>query len=116
MVKKIRVENYETEASNDESLKLKEETNKIIKLKYSINDTIWTEKPLSTERKTIDRKWENSDCGVLMFGSSDFWGELSNEEKSGYSREAFNSNALDNSFLEMYQQVFTEMGYIGQIK
>lgn len=81
------------------------------KLKYSINDTIWTEKPLSTERETIDRKWENSDCGVLMYGSSDFWGELSNEEKSGYSREAFNSNALDNSFLEMYQQVFTEMGY-----
>lgn len=81
------------------------------KLKYSINETIWTEKTLSTEREYIDKKWENSDCGVLMYGSSDFWGELSNEEKSGYSREAFNSNALDNSFLQTYEQVFTEMGY-----
>ncbi|MDD2392255.1 MAG: hypothetical protein PHU94_04925 [Bacilli bacterium] len=81
------------------------------KLKYSINETIWTEKSLSTEREYIDKKWENSDCGVLMYGSSDLWGELSNEEKSGYSRAAFNSTILDNSFLETYKQVFTEMGY-----
>jgi len=81
------------------------------KLKYSINETIWTEKSLSTEREYIDKKWENSDCGVLMYGSTDFWGELSNEEKTGLSREAFSSTILDNSFLLTYKQVFTEMGF-----
>lgn len=81
------------------------------KVMYEVDSSIWESKSLSAERDFIQKKWENNDCGVLMYGSSDVWSELSDEDKAGYTRKDFNSSMLDNSFLNTYEQVFTDMGY-----
>lgn len=81
------------------------------KVTYEVDSSLWESKSLSAERDHIQKKWQNNECGVLMYGSTDVWSELSNEDKKGYTRKDFNSSILDDSFLNTYEQVFTDMGY-----
>ena len=66
------------------------------KIKFNINDSVWTETDLSNDRTYIDRKWEN-DCGTIMTGSFDLYTEYSNENNNEISREYFNYKNLLNS-------------------
>lgn len=80
-------------------------------LKYEINDSIWEEVSLNAEREFIKKKWENSDCGTLMYGSTDVWSSLTSSEKSGYSRSTFNHKLLTEEDLSVYEDVLYDMGY-----
>ena len=52
----------------------------------------WKETPLMEERETIKVKYihESDDGATILFGSFDLWGQLSDNEKSGFSRSDMN--------------------------
>jgi hypothetical protein len=72
------------------------------KVKFDINDKIWDETELSQEREYIVKKWINSDCGTLMFGHNDAYSALSEEDRSGLSREEWNDTLIDNDFAQSF--------------
>ncbi len=52
----------------------------------------WTEQPLSQDREFIQVKFTPDDEGLatILFGSADIWGQLTEAEKNGLSREEYN--------------------------
>ena len=66
------------------------------KVKFDINDSVWTETDLINDNTYIDRKWEN-DCGAIMTGSFDLYTEFSNENNNEIPREYFNYKNLLNT-------------------
>lgn len=56
---------------------------------FSIDESEWKETNLTEEREYIDRKWE-SQCGLIVTGTTDIYSTLSEEELDGLSREYFN--------------------------
>lgn len=78
---------------------------KAAKIKYEIDTSIWIPKNLSTERKYIDYKWENSDCGTLMYGSFDIYNELSSNERAKLTRSQYNDSTLTDSDLFTYEDL-----------
>lgn len=68
---------------------------------YTDNDTgvsftvpaNWTQEPLSKDRETIDVKFVSTkDAGrIICYGSVDFWGQMTDNEKRGYTRKDFNN-------------------------
>lgn len=66
------------------------------KIKFDINDSVWTETVLINDNTYIDRKWKN-DCGAIMTGSFDLYTEFSNENDNEIPREYFNYKNLLNT-------------------
>ena len=52
----------------------------------------WTEQPLSQDREFIQVKFTPDDGGLatILFGSADIWGQLTEAEKNGLSRNEYN--------------------------
>lgn len=52
----------------------------------------WTEQPLSQDREFIQVKFTPDDGGLatILFGSADIWGQLTEAEKNGLSRDEYN--------------------------
>jgi hypothetical protein len=52
----------------------------------------WTEQPLSQEREFIQVKYtpDDGELATILFGSADIWGQLTEAEKNGLSRDEYN--------------------------
>jgi len=81
-------------------------TDNYAKIKFEIDDSIWTETSLTQDRNYISNKWEK-DCGILMYGSSDAYNSLSNEEKKGLARIDFSHSFINKDFANEYTQAFS---------
>lgn len=77
------------------------------KVEFEINDNDWKEAELSQEREYIIKKWQNN-CGTLMYGHNDAYSTLSDDDKSGLSREEWNSSLIDNDFAQSFVEGYKE--------
>lgn len=82
----------------------KEYTDYDASIKYTI-DNNWEEDALNEDRDFISKKWKNS-CGLLMYGSTDFYSELSSSDRNGLSRTEFNDSMIDNTFASDYVSAY----------
>ena len=64
----------------------------------------WSEKPFTQEREAVDVKFANNEGNLILFGCTDVWSILPDEEKTGLSRsDCRNKIMSDSDVADMYQ-------------
>lgn len=67
-----------------------------VKVKLDIDESVWKEEPVTGEEIIIDRKWVNN-CGMIMTGVYDIYGDPNVEKYKEFHREDINYQLMFQS-------------------
>lgn len=79
-------------------------TNDDANIQFTIDESIWEPTDLTEEREYIELKWTDDSCGVLMYGVTDVYYELSSDERDEYSRDEYNYTLITNADAKVFAE------------